>query len=405
MKKAVSVLVLLTLVVAVGALGYAALSGQKQNPLPPPVQQPVQTPDKPMDTVATLCVAGDIVLHTPLSFDAYDSASGGYDYSRLFRGSAPHFEAADYAVACLETTFNGAPYTGYPQFCSPDAVARDLRGAGLDLLSTASNHAMDTNFEGLVRTLDVLDENGLAHVGTYRSQAERDETSGVFVADVGGISVAFLAFTYSTNGMPIGEVPYAVNVFTEDYMGQAQQVDYERIRADMAAARALDTDAIAVFMHWGQEYRRTASEQQQQLADFLFEQGATLVLGGHVHVPQPMETRTLADGNTGFLCYCLGNFVSNQQDRYTNLTALVNLELTKDGESGEVTVSACDYVPMYMLHANASNAGRYELLDTRQAMSAYEAGDTAVVSQTVYERLQTGLDDLHGILGASETLQ
>ena len=115
-----------------------------------------------------------------------------------------------------------------------------------------------------------------------------------------------------------------------------------------------DADAIAVFMHWGQEYATSPSAQQRELADFLFENGATLVLGGHVHVPQPMELRELPDGRTGFLCYCLGNLISNQHDRYTNLTAAVSLELTKDSETGAVTVSDAEYVPMYMLHPDAS---------------------------------------------------
>lgn len=64
-------------------------------------------------------------------------------------------------AACIETTFNGPPYSGFPQFCAPDQLAGDLKSVGLDLLSTASNHSLDTWFSGLTRTLDVLDEAGL----------------------------------------------------------------------------------------------------------------------------------------------------------------------------------------------------------------------------------------------------
>ena len=72
-------------------------------------------------------------------------------------------------------------------------LAYDLKEAGFDLLSTANNHTKDKGYDGIFRTLDVLDEAGLAHVGTYRSQEERDANSGIVVADVGGISVAFLS--------------------------------------------------------------------------------------------------------------------------------------------------------------------------------------------------------------------
>ena len=56
---------------------------------------------------------------------------------------------------------------------------------------------MDTWYGGLVRTLDVLDAAGLEHVGTYRTQQERDT---VKIIDVGGIKLAMLAYTFSTNG-------------------------------------------------------------------------------------------------------------------------------------------------------------------------------------------------------------
>ena len=166
-----------------------------------------------------------------------------------------------------------------------------------------------------------------------------------------------------------------------------------------------DADAIAVFMHWGQEYATSPSAQQRELADFLFENGATLVLGGHVHVPQPMELRELPYGRTGFLCYCLGNLISNQHDRYTNLTAAVSLELTKDGETGAVTVSDAEYVPRYMLHPDASAGGRYHLLDLNRSIADCESGDHTVVPAAVLPALRQGLADAHSIFGAEEELQ
>ena len=165
-----------------------------------------------------------------------------------------------------------------------------------------------------------------------------------------------------------------------------------------------DADAIAAFMHWGQEYATSPSAQQRELADFLFENGATLVLGGHVHVPQPMELRTLPDGRTGYLCYCLGNLISNQFDPYTNLTAAVTLTLTRSGETGKVTVSGAEYAPMFMLHASDSNEGRYRLLDIRKSMQDFGQGDTSVVNRSVYDRMKQGRSDLHRIFGTDEVL-
>ena len=154
----------------------------------PRLQEPEETvrqePEVQPDTTATLCVAGDIVAHMPLVADAWNGEA--YDFTHLFADARRYYEAADYTTACLETTFNGPPYSGYPQFCAPDALAYGLKTVGFHLLSTASNHSMDTGYSGLVRTLDVLDAAGLEHVGTYRTQQERDT---VKIIDVGGIKV------------------------------------------------------------------------------------------------------------------------------------------------------------------------------------------------------------------------
>lgn len=403
LRRAVGWMAVFVLLLSVGTLVIGGMREEPQTIEPEPhTMQPIEKPAPPPDTVATLCVAGDLVIHMPIIQDAYNSAAGTYDFTYLFEQVRPYYEKADYAVACLETTFNGPPYSGYPQFCAPDALAHNLKTVGFDLLSTVGNHSLDTWHKGLVRTLDVLDAAGLEHVGTHRTQEERET---IKVIDVGGIRLAMLGYTYGTNGLPLGEHPYSVNVYTTDYMTNCSQVDYDMIAADLERAKQTGADAIAVYMHWGQEYSRTPSDQQKELADFLFENGATLVLGGHVHVPQPMELRTLPDGRTGFLCYCLGNFISNQHDPYTNLTAAVNLELTKDAETGEVSVSGCEYIPMYMLHPDASNEGRYRLLDIKKTMEAYENGDRSIIGENGYQNLKQGLTDLRTIFGTPETLR
>lgn len=127
-------------------------------------------------------------------------------------------------------------------------------------------------------------------------------------------------------------------------MTWCSKVDYEMLDADMAAARALDTDIIAVVVHWGGEYVTGATQYQTSLADYFFEQGADLVIGGHPHVPAPMELRTIEneDGTTrtGFVCYCLGNLISCQTRPYTDLSAMVQMEITKDAETGEAYISS-----------------------------------------------------------------
>ena len=334
----------------VGALAALLMTGCEPDAAPIPAPSP---------TTATLAVCGDVMSHMPVTNDAWDEAQGIYDYTPIFEAARPYVEGADYAVANLETTLSTeGPYSGYPAFRSPSALAGDLRELGFDLMLTANNHCLDRRYDGLVSTLDQLDQAGLAHVGTART-AEESGAANIHVADVGGISVAFLGYTYGTNGIPLPEGrEYAVNLFNTDYMTTLSTPDTQRLESDLAAARALDTDLIAVMIHWGVEYQTTQNSYQEELADLLIANGADLVLGGHSHVPQPIETRTVtaADGTerTGFVCYSLGNFISSQVDPLTDTTAVLTLELTLDHETGEAGVTGWSYAPMLMVRRDGT---------------------------------------------------
>lgn len=398
MKKRLLALALLLLLTGCGS----APSTQADASEPPEATEPVVQPN----IVSTLAVCGDAMSHMPQTRDAYDSQAGAYDYKPMIRFAKPRIEQADYAVVNLETTFAGGPdYSGFPAFNTPDALGDALKDAGFDLVSTANNHCLDRGYDGMVRTLDVLDNLGLAHVGTYRSAEERAAQNGVHVADVGGIKVAFLSYTYGTNGIPVSKShPDTVNILHTDYMSDAQVLDTARIADDLAAAEALSPDLIAVIVHWGVEYQTTQNEHQEEIADFLFDHGADVILGSHPHVLQPMETRTLTDRDgtthTGFVCWSLGNFISSQNDEYTDTTVVLNLELTKNPNTGVTDVTKVGYVPLYMLDREQEVGGeRFTLLDAHRGIEEYASGDSSYISASTEKKLQKCVSDCHEILG------
>lgn len=399
MKKRLLALALLLLLTGCGS----APSTQADASEPPEAAEPVVQPN----IVSTLAVCGDAMSHMPQTRDAYDSQASAYDYKPMIRFAKPWIEQADYAVVNLETTFAGGPdYSGFPAFNTPDALGDALKDAGFDLVSTANNHCLDRGYDGMVRTLDVLDNLGLAHVGTYRSAEERAAQNGVHVADVGGIKVAFLSYTYGTNGIPVSKShPDTVNILHTDYMSDAQVLDTARIADDLAAAEALSPDLIAVIVHWGVEYQTTQNEHQEEIADFLFDHGADVILGSHPHVLQPMETRTLTDRDgtthTGFVCWSLGNFISSQNDEYTDTTVVLNLALTKNPNTGVTDVTKVGYVPLYMLDREQEVGGeRFTLLDAHRGIAEYASGDSSYISASTEKKLQKCVSDCHKILGA-----
>ena len=371
-------------------------------PTPEPTPEPTPTPP-PEPITATLTIAGDAMCHEPVT--GYVAATGEYDFTPEFRYAKPWVEAADLAIVNLETTLAGPEYSGYPRFNTPDAFAYALKDAGFDLFCTTNNHCMDKGFSGLTRTLDVLDEAGIPHVGTYRTEEERAENSGIVVMDCGGISIAFLAYTYSTNGLPVSdERPWSVNRFNTDYMTSMSTFDAELVEADMAAARELGCDLIAVIMHWGYEYWLKPNEYQQRLTDTLIDLGADLILGGHPHVLEPYKFVTTEAGNSGFVCYSLGNFVSGQKYEYTDTTVLLNLDLKKDLVTGETTVEGVTYIPFLMLY-DKKHEGGVVLLDIYSAMAEYENGENDLITSAVYSRLEKALSDCHMVLGEEGDIQ
>ena len=386
-----------------GGTGETAGPAQSLPALPEDSTPAPTETEPPEPVVATLAVCGDVMSHMPQTNDAL-TADGDYDYGPCLQYIAPWLQQADYAVANLETVLGGGPYHGFPLFNSPDGLAYSLKEAGIDLLSTANNHCMDQGYDGLCRTLDVLDEAGLSHVGTWRTQEEAEEST-VVVADVGGISVAFLSYTYSTNGLPVAsDKDFSVSRFNLDYMTTVNTLDEEKVASDLEKAKALDPDLIAVMIHWGIEYRTSATAYQEEVADFLFDHGADLVLGGHPHVMEPMETRELADGRTGFLCYSLGNFMSAQYDQYTDTTAVLMLELTKDAVTGETSVTGVSYVPLLMVNRGKGSDPRFLLMDAPRAMAEYEAGGSEYVTASVYDRLRQAREDCAQLLGMGREL-
>ncbi len=344
--------------------------------------------------------------HMPQVYDALGCGNGEtYDYTYCMQYVKPWIEAADFSVCNLETVFRqDRECSGFPHFNTPGSFGSALKDAGFDMVTTANNHCMDQGYTGLCDTLDLLDDIGLQHVGTYRTQEEFEENRGVVVADIGGISVAFLNYTYGTNGIPVGsDRTFSVNLFNLDYLTDLSTPDTEKLAGEMEYAKSLETDLIAVLVHWGTEYRLEENSYQDSLADFLIANGADIVVGGHPHVPQPMGYRTVAleDGTTrtGFVCFSLGNYVSAQYWEYTDTTALLQLTLTKDCVTGTTVLNNISYVPCLVITREKGAVPRFLILDAYRAITEYEQGSNEYLTDDIYKRLLKAVDDCRLIFG------
>lgn len=261
----------------------------------------------PQPRQAVLLFAGDVMQHTP----QIEAARRGvaYHYESVFESVHPYFSSADIAVVNLETTLSEEPpYTGYPLFRAPAALAHALARCGVDVACLANNHALDWGAEGVRRTARILDREGMRRVGVYRDSTDFARHN-ILRLESRGLRFALMNYTYSTNGMP---VPQGMVI---------NRIDTLRMARDLAAVA--DVDCRIVCIHWGNEYERRPNVEQRRLAAFLRRNGADVIIGHHPHVIQPY----VADSS--HLCfYSLGNFVSNQRKRYCDGGLMVRVTVT-----------------------------------------------------------------------------
>jgi poly-gamma-glutamate capsule biosynthesis protein CapA/YwtB (metallophosphatase superfamily) len=283
----------------------------------------------------TITSVGDIMMHQS-QINAGSLGNGKYDYSKMFKSIKPYIEKADFSLGNLEVTLSGGEkgYTGYPMFNAPEILAKNVKAAGFDLVTTANNHSLDRRFYGVKKTIENLDKVGLLHTGTYKTFKDSEQ---ILVKDIKGINIAFLAYTYGTNGISIPE-KFAVN-----------RINKDKILKDIKKAKALKADMIITSMHFGVEYKITQNKTQEDLADFLFKNGVDIVLGSHPHVLQPMEVKKVnVDGKKKdvFVIYSQGNIVANMPSRYKNSGVIINLSIRKD--STGTKLNKVDYIPTWV---------------------------------------------------------
>lgn len=346
------------------------------------------------DTNIKMSVIGDIMCHNSQYKDAYDLSAKAYDFSYVFKDVKEYISSADIAIGNLETTFAGKEkgYSNYPRFNTPEQLAQNLSDLGIDVVSTANNHCMDTNYTGLVSTLKYLDEAKIAHTGTNETAEKQNE---ILMKDVNGIKIAFLSFTYGTNGIPIPkDKSFAVNLIDDDL-----------ILKQIMLAKEQKPDLICASMHWGIEYQLKQNSEQERLKDLLFNNGVDIILGSHPHVLQPMEkqTVTLEDGikKDCFVIYSLGNFMSGQTKENTRSSVILNIDITKNGETGKTTLNKIEYIPIYMYKASTASIQKYKILDIEKTLLDYENGKDKSIGQTTYTILRNELSKIKKTMGNS----
>jgi len=304
------------------------------------------------DPSITLSAIGDILIHDRV----YEVAETdkGYDFMPFLENVAPYLDDTTITFANQESIIGGEEIglSNYPAFNSPYEVGDALKKVGVDIVSMANNHTLDRGEQAIQNAITHWDDIDMLYTGSYKDQADRDD---IRVMDTqAGISVAFLAYTYGTNGItvPSGK-EYLVNF-----------IDEETMETDIALAKE-KADVVILSLHFGIEYEPLPSEEQQDLVQFAADEEVDIVLGHHPHVLQPIEWVEGTEGNETLAVYSLGNFLSGQEGLDRQIGGIFKCTITKVEEDGEerIDISALQFMPTYIEYGEWEPTPMFELTD------------------------------------------
>lgn len=329
-----------------------------------------------------ILACGDIMFHMPQVRSAY-KGNGIYDFNPVFKHVQPYIENADISLVNFETVTAGDElgFSGFPEFNSPKSSLEALKNAGFDIISTANNHSLDKGKNGIISTLNKIEDLNLKSIGTYK-----DENKIELIEEKSGIKLGFLSYTYGLNGMDFKltkeELSYMINL-----------IDEQKIKEDIQNLKE-KVDSVIVFIHWGNEYKSEISQYQINLGHKMVDWGANIIFGSHPHVIQRSEIVT-KDGKDNFIIYSMGNFLSNQRletmgNPYTEDGVMVRLNIKKNFDKNETIIEEISYIPTWIYRYFEGNKYIYEILPVEEVING---GLEIELNQNDFSRIEKSFKD------------
>lgn len=275
---------------------------------------------EPVTTKVSFVGCGDNIIYKGTVKDAKLLAVDGgreYNFKPMYDNVAETVKNADIAFINQETLMCGEGYdlSYYPTFNSPQDVGYDLIELGYDVVNIANNHMLDKGADGLGKTIAFWKSTEPLMIGGYENE---DDYNSLKILSKNGIDIAFLSYTYGTNGFKLPssstlKIPY---------------INDEDIIRQTAAARQ-SSDFVVASVHWGNEGQMTPDSEQRRIAQLMADSGVDVIIGHHPHVIQPVEWLTGANGNKTLCVYSLGNFSAEQAYDYNMVGGIIKFDIVK----------------------------------------------------------------------------
>ncbi|MCR5778254.1 MAG: CapA family protein [Lachnospiraceae bacterium] len=303
------------------------------------------------ENLLKISITGDILCKKQL-LESSKTSDGGYDFNSSFEKIKPLWADSDIVIGNLETPIindKSNLVSHKTNFAAPKEFAEAVYNSGIHYVSTANNHALDRGIDGLNDTIEILDDIGFKHTGTFNDPARPS-----LIFEKNGIKFGMLSYTYGSNAHRnknyIEESEeWRINLFQKQelsnkylryiflnkmknpllrfldifycllhpqylfrHVGERRQNDtfeMRKLKKDIEELDKEKCDFKIMCMHIGGQYNEKPSPYTKKMVRFLKSHGVNIIVGNHEHVVHGCDLSDAADNK--FATYCLGNFLSS----------------------------------------------------------------------------------------------
>lgn len=261
----------------------------------------------------TMYFVGDVMLGRGIK--DLGETSG---YERLFSNMSSFWSNADLVFANLESAVLKEDISVYSQadknihlWASYDGVESAME-AGINVFACANNSSFGYGRKALEQLIDYFQKKDIVYSGIGETL---DDTAAYEIIECNGVKIAFLSIT---------DVFYRHSMATESESGilTTEYPDYNLL----VYQAAQEADVTVVYVHWGEENKPMANEEQISLGHQFVDAGADIVIGSHPHIVQEVELY-----KDGIIFYSLGNFIFDQGNTYARDSVIVEYTADEDG--------------------------------------------------------------------------
>ena len=241
---------------------------------------------------------GDVMLGRLVN-EALKTKSPEYPWG----DTLPIFKNADLRICNLECVLSdvGQPWSATEKafhFRTDEKNIKTLFAADIGMVSLANNHAIDYEYEGLFRMMEILGKNAINYAGVGRDLSEACEPA---VCKVDGVKVGLLAFTDNEQDWEAKENKPGLFYVPIDEKDKRAKLLFEQIKKTRD-----DVDILVISAHWGPNWGYDPPREHIPFAHALVDAGADIVFGHSPHVFRGIELY-----KKKAILYSAGNFIDD----------------------------------------------------------------------------------------------